>query len=118
MWHFQLVVLLPTTSHQPVKPDTSLHSLESWGGVTTFLSRKKKRHRKTKEKKNTERWMDVILDLGISCTSTKNQQPAPRSTKGSTQAFTAPHGSHMAPEEARSEAGTCFPPWMTRRKQI
>ena len=57
--------------------------------------------------------MDVILDLGISCTSTSNQQPATRSTKGSTQAFTAPHGSQMAPEEARSEAGTCFPTWMT-----
>ena len=114
-----------STSQQlpPVQPDikpTTL-SVSCWrpGKVSQWVTRSQpslpQRHRKTKGKKKSQidGWMDVILELGISCTSTKTSNQHREAPKAPPRPSRQPHGSYMAPEEARSEAGTCFPTWIS-----
>ena len=121
LWNFQLRCL-----HQPPASTRSTRhqayytlcvSLETWGSVTvghkqpTFCLKGTGKPRG--KKPQIYRWMDVILELGNSCTSTKTSNQQREAPKAPPRPSRQPHGSHMAPEEARSEAGTCSPTWMT-----
>ena len=127
---FSTAVPPPATSFHPFNPTPSLlHSRCLVGELGRCDSgsqgdnlRCLKDTGQPRGKKNTDRWMDGWMDgchlgtwykLYFNDHSNQHREPKKAPPRPSRQ----PHGSHLAPEEVRSEAGTCLPTWMTRRKQ-